>query len=64
VGQPITGRRLVNFIPTHRSEQVSVRHDRLVCRLALRGLLLLAIAELLALALRGTEILVSGGPAG
>jgi hypothetical protein len=64
VGQPITGRRLVNFIPTHRSEQVSVRHDRLVRRLALRGLLVLAVAELLALALRGTEVLVSGGPAG
>jgi hypothetical protein len=37
-----------------------LRRDRLGRRLALRGLLLLAIAELLALALRGTEFLASG----
>jgi hypothetical protein len=36
------------------------RRERLARRLALRGLLLLAIAELLALALRGTEFLASG----
>jgi hypothetical protein len=64
VDQPVTGGRLVSFVPSHTAEHVSVRHDRLVRRLALRGLLVLAVAELLALALRGTEVLVSGGPAG
>ena len=37
-----------------------MRRDRLVRRLGLRGVLLLAIAEFLALALRGAEVLVSG----
>jgi hypothetical protein len=37
-----------------------LRRDRLTRRLALRGILLLAITELLALALRGTEFLASG----
>jgi hypothetical protein len=37
-----------------------LRRERLTHRLALRAILLLAIAELLALALRGTEVFVSG----
>jgi hypothetical protein len=37
-----------------------LRRDRLTPRLALRGILLLAITELLALALRATEFLASG----
>lgn len=41
-----------------------VHRDRLIRRLALRGILLLEIAELLALALRGTELVVTGWPAG
>jgi hypothetical protein len=49
---------------TDAASRADVRRDRLVRRLALRGALLLAIAELLALALRGAEVLVSGGPPG
>jgi hypothetical protein len=43
---------------------VSAHRDRLVGRLALRGLLFLALAELVALALRGIEVVVTGRPPG
>lgn len=52
----------MTVIPAGTMLPAHVRRDRLVHRLALRGVLLLAIAELLALTLRGTEVLVSGGP--
>jgi hypothetical protein len=50
----------MTVIPAGITPTSHVRHDLLVRRLALRGVLLLAIAELLALALRGTEVFVSG----
>jgi hypothetical protein len=54
----------MTVIRTGAPQPARVGLDRLVRRLALRGLLFLAIAELLALALRGTEVVVSGWPAG
>jgi hypothetical protein len=47
-------------IRTDTTPPAHLRRERLGRRLALRGVLLLAIAELLALALRGTEVLASG----
>jgi hypothetical protein len=41
----------------------NLHRDGLARRLALRGLLFLALAELLALALRGMEVVVTGWPA-
>jgi hypothetical protein len=43
---------------------VSAHRERLVRRLALRGLLFLALAEFVALALRGIEVVVTGRPPG
>ncbi|HET9456026.1 MAG TPA: hypothetical protein VFO78_01695 [Candidatus Limnocylindrales bacterium] len=64
LGRPILGRRSMSAWAPHAAPRPHPLRVGLVRRLALRGLLLLAVAELLALALRGSEVLVSGGPAG
>jgi hypothetical protein len=51
-------------IRTRTRSRVHVHRDRLVRRLALRGLLFLALAELLALAARVSGAPVTGWPSG